>query len=247
MSAETVAAGVAIAFLAAVCQSVTGFGFALTMTPLLALAWDVKPTVATSILLGTLILFPLLAEVRGHVSVQRVSGLFLGFVVGVPPGIFLLERLDGDALRVIVAATVIVASLLLYRAPALGAGEDSIPLRFVAGALSGAIGSSTSLGGPPIVLYLMGRERDIASFRATILAFFLPASGLTLAAFAVVGQITSDVLTMSAAAAPAVATGILVGSRLRHHLDPERFRALVAVLLVMTGCAVLAGSVARLA
>ena len=38
MSAETVAAGVAIAFLAAVCQSVTGFGFALTMTPLLALA-----------------------------------------------------------------------------------------------------------------------------------------------------------------------------------------------------------------
>src|SRR3990172_1473756 len=99
MAPEIIVAGVAVAFLAATCQSVTGFGFALTMTPLLALAWDVKPTIATSILLGELILFPLLAEVRGHVSVRRVSGLFAGFVVGVPPGILLLERLDGDALR----------------------------------------------------------------------------------------------------------------------------------------------------
>src|SRR3989304_5855588 len=93
----------------------------------------------------------------------------------------------------------------------------------------------------------MTRGWDMGSVRATILAFFLPASSLTLVAFAVVGQIPSDVLIMSAAAAPAVATGILVGSRLRRRLDPERFRALVAVLLVMTGCAVLAGSVARLA
>ncbi len=246
MSPELIAAGVAIAFLAATCQSVTGFGFALTMTPLLALAWDIKPTIATSILLGVLILFPLLAEVRGSVSVGRVSGMMVGFVFGVIPGIILLERLDEEALRVMVAATVILASISLYFSPRIASGEDSIPLRLVAGALSGAIGTSTSLGGPPVVLYLLGREPDISSFRATIMVFFLPASTLTLLACIAIGQVTRDVLVMSAASLPAMALGIIFGGWLRRRLDPERFRAIVLAVLVVTSVAVLVGSAARL-
>ncbi len=246
MAPEVIVAGVVIAFLAATCQSVTGFGFALTMTPLLALAWDVKPTIATSILLGLLILFPLLAEVRGSVSVGRVSGMLLGFLFGAIPGIILVERLDEDALRVMVAATVILASVSLYFSPRIASGEDSIPMRLVAGALSGAIGTSTSLGGPPIVLYLLGRERDMPSFRATIMAFFLPAGAVTLLAFILVGQVTRDVLVMSAAALPGIAAGILFGAWLRRRLDPERFRAIVLAILVATSVAALAGSAARL-
>ncbi len=250
MSPELIVAGVAIAFLAATCQSVTGFGFALTMTPLLALAWDIKPTIATSILLGVLILFPLLAEVRGSVSVGRVFGMLVGFVFGVIPGIILLERLDEEALRVMVAATVILASVLLYfsprPSPGRASGEDSIPMRLIAGALSGAIGTSTSLGGPPVVLYLLGRERNISSFRATIMVFFLPASTLTLLAFIAVGQVTRDVLVMSAAALPAMALGIVFGTWLRRRLDPQRFRGIVLAVLVATSVAVLIGSAARL-
>lgn len=246
MTAETVASGIAIAFLAAACQSVTGFGFALVMTPLLTMTWDVKAAVATSILLGTLVLFPLLTEVRGHVSLPRVSVLFAGFVLGVPPGVFLLERLDGDTLQVIVATTVIVTGLLLYRSPSFNSGGDSVLLRLTAGALSGALGSSTSLGGPPIVLYLLGREREIRAFRATLLAFFLPASGLTLAAFAVVGQVTRDVLVLSAAALPAMALGLAFGAWLRRRLDPERFRAVVVAVLVLSSLAVLVSAVVDL-
>src|SRR3972149_5665315 len=127
MTGETVLAGIAIAFLAAVCQSVTGFGFALVMTPLLTVAWEVKPAVAPSIPLGTLALFPLLGEVRGHVSLPRISVLFLGFVVGVPPGVFLLERLDPDALQMMIAATAIAAGLLLYLSPSIAAGVVTVP------------------------------------------------------------------------------------------------------------------------
>jgi len=239
MTAETLAAGIAIAFLAAVCQSVTGFGFALVMTPLLTVAWEVKPAVATSILLGTLALFPLLGEVRGHVSFPRIGVLFLGFVAGVPPGIFLLERLDAETLQMVIAGAAIAAGLLLYLSPSLAAGDDTVLLRLTAGAISGAIGSSTAMGGPPIVIYLLGREREIGRFRATLLAFFLPASGLTLAAFAVVGEITQDVLLLSAAALPAVAVGIAAGTIVRRRLGPERFRTVVVGVLVLSSVAVL--------
>jgi hypothetical protein len=244
LSADNLAAAAGIAFLAALCQSVTGFGFALTMTPLLAVAWSVKPAIATSVVLGTLINVPLVAEVRGHISFPRVGVLLAGYAVGVVPGVVLLERLDADTLRILVATTVIVASFLLYRSPEIARGGDTIPLRLVAGALGGAIGSSTSLSGPPVVLYLIGRVRDVNSFRATLLAFFFPSSVLTLAAFVAVGEITDDVLLTSAAALPAAGVGLVAGAWLRRRLDPARFRTIVIAVLIITALAVLASAVA---
>ena len=221
-------------------MAVTGFGFALVMTPLLALIWDVKPTIASSVLLSTVALLPLLIEVRGNASMSRVSVLLVGSLAGIPPGVFLLERLDAGALQVMVAATVIVASALLYFSPNLAGGEDTVRGRLMAGFVSGSIGSSTSLSGPPIVLYLLGRESDVAAFRATLLLFFLPGNVVTILAFALVGQITGDVLVLSVAALPAIALGLMFGAWLRSHVQPERFRAVVVAVLIVTSLAVLA-------
>ncbi len=239
MSSDVIVAGVVIAFIAAACYSVTGFGFALVLTPILAVIWDVKPTVVTSEILSTAGLIPLLLDARGHVPVGRVSVLFLASVAGIPVGVFLLERLSGDAIRVMVAVTVIVASVLLYLSPNLAGGRDSALGRLVAGFFGGAIGSSTSMGGPPVVLYLLSCERDATSFRATLIAFFLPGNVITIVAFALVGQVTGDVLYMSAAALPAVALGLAFGVWLRRHVQAERFRTLVVAVLVASSAVVL--------
>jgi uncharacterized membrane protein YfcA len=238
VSVEIVIAGVAIAFAAAVCQSLTGFGFALVMTPLMAAVWEVKPAIPASIMLGTVSLLIQVIEIRGHVHVPRVTTLFLGFVGGVPLGVFLLEKLDADTLRIMVAIGVILASILVYRSPHAGA-SDTTRGRLAAGFLSGSIGSSTSLSGPPVVLYLMGRGLDVASFRATILALFLPTNIAMLIGFGVVGRITGDALLLFAAAAPAVVVGVFAGLWLRQHVQEERFRALVVAVLILTSILVL--------
>ena len=242
MSAETLAAGIAIAFLAAVCYSVTGFGFALVMTPLLTLAWDVKSAVVTSVVLSTAALVPLLVEVRAHVPVSHASLLVLGSFAGIPLGVALLEGLDASALQVLVASTVIAASLLLYFAPHIQDARESSQGQLATGFVSGVVGGSTSMGGPPIVLYLLGRERDVKSFRATLLAFFLPGSVLQIAILAAVGRITEDVLLLFAAALPAVIRGLLAGAAVRRRVQPERFRALVIAVLIATSAAVLASA-----
>jgi len=115
----------AIAFLAAACYAVTGFGFALVMTPLLAVAWDVKSAVVTSVVLSTVALLPLLVEARAHVPVQRAFVLVLGSFAGIPLGVVVLQELESDALQVLVAATVIVAALLLYFRPVVEPGPDT--------------------------------------------------------------------------------------------------------------------------
>ncbi len=240
MSADTIAAAVAIAYLAALCMSTTGFGFALTMTPLLTLAWDVKPAIATSVLLSLTTQWPLIIEVRQHVVPSRVVVLLAGFVLGMPVGLVLFDQLDSNSLKVFVAATVIVASIVLFSTPSLSiADRVARPIALAAGVLSGAVGASTSMNGPPVVLYLLGRHKEIEAFRSTILSYFLPAGIVMVSAFAVLGRIDRDVLVTAAACLPAMALGILSGMMLRSRLEPERFRHVVLAVLIVSSAGIL--------
>ena len=240
MSADIIAAAVAIAFLAALCMSTTGFGFALTMTPLLTLVWDVKPAIATSVLLSLTTQWPLIVEVRSHVVPSRVVVLLAGFALGLPLGLVIFDRLGSDSLTVFVAGTVIVASFALFASPAVQISDRAArPFALIAGVFSGAIGSSTSMSGPPVVIYLLGRHPDIETFRATILSFFLPAAIVTVTAFTILGRITEDVLIVGAACLPAMVLGIVLGMWLRRRLDPDRFRHLVLAVLVVSSAGLL--------
>jgi uncharacterized protein len=243
LSAEILLAGIAIAFLAAACYAVTGFGFALVMTPLMAVAWDVKSAVVTSVILSTLALLPLLVEARAHVPVGRTFTLVVGSFAGIPLGVVVLQELESDALQALVASTVIVAAILLYFRPVVEPAPDTRTAQLATGFVSGVVGGSTSMGGPPIVLYLLGREREIAAFRATLLAFFLPGSVLQIAILAGVGRITGDVLILVAAALPAVVAGLLAGAWLRSHVEAERFRTIVVAVLIVTSAGVLISAI----
>ena len=240
MSADTIAAAVAIAYLAAFCMSTTGFGFALTMTPLLTLVWDVKPAIATSVLLSLTTKWPLLIEVREHIVPSRVVVLLAGFALGLPVGLVLFEQLDSGSLKVFVASTVIIASIITFLSPSLKiADRVARPIAVAAGVVSGALGGSTGMDGPPVVLYLLGRYREIEAFRSTILSYFLPTGIVMVSAFALLGRFDRDVLVTAAACLPAIALGILSGTILRSRLDPERFRHVVLAVLIVSSAGIL--------
>ena len=243
MDPEILVLAVLIAFLAAICSSLTGFGFALTMVPLLTLVWDVKLVVATTILLGLLNQTALLFEVRGHIVPSRVTILLAGFALGMPGGLFLLERLDSDSLKVMVSATVLVTGFALFWIPAYEIRRGATPLGIAAGALSGVLGPTTSMNGPPIVIYLLGRHGGVEAFRSTILAYFLPVGIIMTATFAALGRLTGDVILTAALCMPAIVAGGQAGSWLRRRLSEERFRSLVLGVLVLSAIAVLASTV----
>lgn len=242
MSAEVLVAAVAIAVLAAACQSLTAFGFALVMVPLLSLAWEVKPAVVTSTVLGTLILIPLAYEVRGQVRARRVVPMFLGSLLGIPVGVLVLERIDATALEIVVACVVIVAALLVYLSPEVPFRRSVPPLSFLVGGVSGALRAATSMGGPPVVLYTMTFERDVERFRATLLAFFLPASLVTISGLVIAGQVTGDVLLAVAVGLPAVVAGSMLGRWTRVHVSEAVFRLVVLGVLFASSGAVLASA-----
>jgi hypothetical protein len=246
LTIEILLAAVAIAFLAAACQSLTAFGFALVTVPLLALAWEVKPAVVTSTVLGTLILLPLLYEVRGRVPVGRVMPILIGSMAGIPLGILILERIDAVTLEVVVASVVIVGSLLIYFSPELRLRRPPAPLSLLVGGLSGVLRAATSMGGPPVILYALTLEREVERFRAILLAVFLPTSLVTIAALAIAGHVTGDVLLVSVVAQPAVVLGSLAGRWARTRVSREAFRLVVLAFLFASSGAVLASSAGRI-
>jgi uncharacterized membrane protein YfcA len=233
------AAAIIITCGAALCQSLTGFGFALVMVPLLSLAWDVKSAVVTSTVLGTFALLPLVFEARRHVRLAAVAALVAGSLAGIPAGILLLDWIDPEALKILVGLTVIAASVLVYRVREVRATQAGVMPAVAAGVVSGVLRASTSMGGPPAVLYLLGVEKDVEAFRGTILAFFLPMSLVTIVGLAAVGRVTPDVLRISVIALPAMALGLAAGGWLRYRVREELFRLIVLLVLIFSSIGVI--------
>lgn len=246
MTAGVLIAVIGIAFLAATCQSLTAFGFALLMVPLLSLAWEVKLAVVTSTLLGTTLIMPLLYEVRTRVEPARVIPMLVGSLLGIGPGIFLLDRIEPAALEVLVASVVIVAALALSLAPHLRLRRPLFALSLLVGLLSGTLRAATSMGGPPVVLYTISYEQEVERFRATLLAVFLPTSLLTVLSLALAGLIKGEVLVAVAAALPALGLGALTGAWLRARVSERLFRMVVLALLIASSISVLLSAVGAL-
>ena len=213
MTEAELAAVIGIAFLAAGCQSLTGFGSALVAVPLLSLYLDAKLAVVISTLLSTVISAPLLLEVRRQVRPAKVAPLAIGSVVGVPIGILILREADAGVLKLLVAAVVILASVLLFLAPRFTFGGRNVLSSLVTGALSGLLRASTSMAGPPVVLYTLSHEKEIEEFRSTVLAMFLVTERPdAVPGFIVADLISRDALIATAVAVPGMVLGLLVGA-----------------------------------
>jgi uncharacterized membrane protein YfcA len=224
-----------VVFLAAAAQAVTGFGFALVLVPLLAFVYDPKLVVIVSISLGLICKLPLLVPSWREVQLLRIAPLSLSAIVGTYFGTQLLVRADADVLRLAIGVLVVVlASPLLFdlRRPVVREGLAALGVGFTSGVLGGA----TSMGGPPVVLLGVNQAWTKESFRANLLAFFVVSNASSLVNLARVGALTSPVLALDAALLPATLVGVVAGNWLFRRIPAERFRKLVVLVVIVTGC-----------
>ena len=239
LTGAALAAAIIITFGAAVCQSLTGFGFALVMLPLLSLVWDVKSAVVVTSVLSTISLMPLALQARQHVRRATTIAMLAGSVLGTPAGLWILEWIDPEALKVCVGLVVIVASVVAYKVRELKVRRGRTVPAAAAGVMSGVLGGSTSMGGPPAVFYVQSTESTVEMFRGTLIAFFLLSGLYRVGGFAAVGRVTSEVTAISAITLPAMAIGLIGGFWLRPRVQGELFRLLVLLVLVFTSVAVI--------
>lgn len=219
--------------IAALVQSLSGFGFALLAVPLMSLAVDVRLAVVVSTLvaMGT----TLLHAWRERSSADRptVRRLVLASVVGMPFGLAAFVWTSERTLKVALGIVVVVMTLLLLRGTTIP--RESRASEWTLGAASGALATSLSTNGPPLVFLLQARGHTPEEFRGTISMVFAAVNTITLVMFIAARRLSGDALVLGMLVLPVVALATGAGYRLRRHVDGERFRALVLVLLVLSG------------
>ena len=201
---------------AAAAQAVSGFGFALIATPLVAVLVGPKAAVVGLTIVGLVLVAQLALRGRGHVDRPTVGVVTIAAIVGMPLGLLVLVHADDRVLTLAIAVAVIAFSLLLWRGARLPAGRGT---DVAAGFTAGILSTSTGTSGPPIVIALSAKQLEPAVFRATISAIFLVQGSAALVLFAIGGQITRDAVSVALAGLPGVVVGSIVGERGFRRLD----------------------------
>ena len=225
--------------LAASAQAVSGFGFALIGTPLVAVLVGPKEAVVGLAMVGLVLVAQLSLRGRGHVDRPTVVVVTAAAIVCMPLGLLVLTRADDCALTVAIAIAVIAFSLMLWRGARLPAGRGT---DVAAGFTAGILSTSTGASGPPVVIALSAKQLEPVVFRATISAVFLIQGSASLVFFALGDQITRDAVSVALAGLPGVIVGSIVGERGFRRLDAPTFRRVVLAMLFVSGVIALFGA-----
>jgi uncharacterized protein len=228
------------AFAGAAVQSATGFGFALVLSPALFAVMDPVEAVTTLLALGLALNLLVLFEggPPEHVDWRALAPMLVAALPGLAVGAVALTQLSKEVLQVAVGVAVIAAAgWQLRERRGTGVRRLGGPAGLAAGFASGALTTSISVSGPPLVLWLEARGVRPEEFRASLAASFLVlnlAGGIVLLAAEGGGAV--DVGTVAVLFA-LVVTGYALGAVAFRRLNRERFFNLVLVLVALTGAA----------
>ncbi|TCO73940.1 sulfite exporter TauE/SafE family protein [Rhodovulum euryhalinum] len=219
-----------IVFAASIVQVGLGLGFGLVAAPLLALLDPALVPVPTLIVGLATASAAALRERAGIDWAEVWTGLW-GRVAGVAVASLLLARLaDPDTFALVFGAMIGLAVAL----SALGLGMRLTRRRLVGmAALSGLMGTITSVGAPPMAIVYQNRPG--AQARPTLSAFFALGTAMSLGGLWAAGWAGAEDLVLAAIMAPGMVAGVLVSGRLRGRFD-ARYRA---ALLAVSGLAAL--------
>lgn len=243
MSDPTTLYVLAVIFLATLVRSAFGFGEALVAVPLLALRIPVAVAVPLAVALSVFVALVVVVQDWRHVHARAAAWLVAATLPGLPLGLWLLTAADERLVKTALAAVIVALSLyaLLARTPPTLPHDRRawlIPFGFAAGVLGGAYG----MNGPPLVVYGSLRRWPAQHFRATLQAYFLPASLLSLAGYAATGLLTAPVARYGLLSLPGAIAATLLGRAFNRRLRGPAFLryvhagliAIAVTLLVQT-------------
>jgi hypothetical protein len=228
----------AAALVGAAVQSATGFGFALVLSPALFAVLEPVEAVTTLLVLGLALNLLVLFEGGrpDHVDWRRLAPMLAAALPGMAVGALLLGLLSKATLQVGVGLAVIAAALWQLWGPE-GARRwaSGRAAGWATGFLSGALTTSISVSGPPIVLWLEAHGVRPLEFRASLAASFL-ALNLTggLVLLAVEGSGALDAGTV-APLLGLLLVGYALGAFAFRRLPPDRFSTAVLALVLAAG------------
>ena len=222
-------------------KGVTSFGAALVSVPLLGLYLPPQLFIPMLALLNLATNGALLLRFWRSADLPVVGWLVLGAAIGTPGGVYLLNVLSPETLQVVIGIVVVASVPAIFWIRTLTPQQGVAPRwAIVAGLVSGICGGAVGIDGPPVVAYVALTPGSKATRYATLLAYFFVGAVIRTAGYLPTGLLGSEGALFTAWMLPAVGVGLLVGTRIYLRLDERSFDRAMAIVLLLTGIALVA-------
>ena len=210
-----------------------GFGLGLVAAPLLVLI-DPELIPGPMVCAGVILTLMITVRDRSSGDFRGVKWLLIGRTPGMVLGALAVMWLSTNGLAVVFAAAILALVAVSLAGVTL---PQSTPALLGAGAMSGLMGTTIGVGGPPLTLVYQRSSGD--EIRGT-LAPIQSVGGLTsLAALAVVGEFGLTELGRGLLLAPGMVVGFAVSGWVAPRLKPSVVRPAVLVFAVASAIVIL--------
>jgi len=224
---------IAVAFGAALgsafVRGLTGFGMAILLVPVLALA---LPPVEAVVLTNALSLMLGATEIRTLVRDAEKSAWMIGaaVVVTTPLGLYALSLTGRDVARLVIAL-IAVSAFVAILLPRRGSAMPGRAVTGGVGVLSGLMTGYAGMPGPPVVPYYAGRDLPRATAKASMQLIFTIAATTGLASAAWLGILRPELLLFALLILPVIIAGNKLGARVSGRVSDPLWRASVGLVL----------------
>ncbi len=216
-------------------RGLTGFGMAILLVPILALALTPVDAVLLANFLSIFIgLSEIVRLVRGA---ERSAWIISAIVLATAPfGFFALAWTSPDVARFVIAMIAFSAFLavLLPRRPAAQPGAVTTG---GVGILSGLMTGYAGMPGPPVVPYYVGRDIPRETAKVSMMLIFTIAPFAGLATGSAMGVLDWSLGLLAACLFPAVLLGNWLGNHASGRVSDPTWRSIVGIVLASAAVA----------
>lgn len=226
---QTVMIAMVIVFLGSFVQSAIGFGLAVVSAPLLFLVspeYIPAPIVFVALFNSLFNMY----KYRSNIAIGGLKMAIYGRIPGTLAGGALLLYVSSSVLSLWLGGMVLVAVLV-----------SLLPVRFeptpnrmaIAGFLSGFMGTSSSIGGPPMALIL--QHQDAHTLRGNLAAFFVFSSAMSLIVLYFIGYLNWHHVQITIPLLPMGWLGYLAAQVVVKYVSKEWIRVLTLIVCLISG------------
>ncbi|RAV19703.1 sulfite exporter TauE/SafE family protein [Paenibacillus contaminans] len=219
-----------VVLMAATLQAGTGFGFSILAIPLLLVIHHNHSAVSAALLLSLISSFTTLPRVIRDIDWSMLRRLLIGSLIGLPFGGLLFQVINIYWLKMFAGI-----SILIFAVPMLLKLKLPLGKGFGIGGLSGFLGASVGMPGPPVVLFMLANHTEKNTFRGTSILYYCIVNSISLCMQWTSGHSSFGDMPYVLYSLPAIFFGQAIGLALGRKLNQVWFTRATFSLLLLTG------------
>lgn len=221
----------AVAMVAGFMRGFVGVGSGMLMAPVFAIIFGPLETVVMIVLMELAVTAQLMPSVYKLIEWRVIVPMGVAAAVFMPVGTWLLVTVDAELMARGIAAVVLVFVLLLMTGWRYQ-GPKRLGVTLGVGTLSGTLMAATSLGNPPVMLYLLSSTDSAATNRANFTGYFCITLITLITLMAFKGLVVTNAAIRAAFMLPVFAAAAWLGARYFHKASDKLYRQVALGLLL---------------